>query len=230
MISDFESHLPIIEKEILKRKNKVHLYINDADFDDLSQIIKIHLFRKWHLRDESRPVINWINRIISNQITNYIRNNYSHLAPPCIKCVSNQGGGLCSYTSSGTQCSECPLYKKWESKKRDGYNIKFASSLNEKIEDSDEEVISKICIESEGINWEDSFNKISNTLKEKLPDDLFFAYKFLFVDGKSEKELGKALGFRTSENNRNPGYKQIYNIKQKIINEVKQIIKNGDIL
>ncbi len=229
-MDSFEDNLLLIDKEILKRKNKVHLYLNDCDFDDLAQIVRIHIYEKWHLRDKDRPLLNWVNRIISNQITNYIRNNYGRLAPPCIKCPMNQGGNLCSYTPSGTQCSLCPLFKAWEKKKKVGYNLKFASSLNEVFEDADEDLSDRIAPEHEAIDWDKVLKNLSLKMKERLPRELYLVYKFLYVDGHSELKLAEKLGLKTSEKKRNPGYKQIYNLKQKIIDEAKVIIANEDIL
>lgn len=229
-MESFEDNLVLIDQEIYKRKNKVHLYLNDCDFDDLSQVIRLHIYKKWHMRDSSKPLTNWVNRIISNQITNYIRNNYGCLAPPCVKCPMNQGGNLCSYTVSKVQCSECPLFKSWEKKKKIGYNLKFATSLNEVFEDADEDLSDKLSPEYEAIDWDRVLKRLSFKMKERLPLELYLVYKFLYVNGGTELDLANKLGFKTSEKNRNPGYKQIYNLKQKIIEEARFIISNEDIL
>ena len=67
----FEDHIDLIDNEIRKRKGKWNLTaITWIDFDDVSQIIRIHIYKKWNLYDSSKPLIPWINRIISNQIKN----------------------------------------------------------------------------------------------------------------------------------------------------------------
>ncbi len=73
---EFENCIEIIDQEISKRKNKWTLTsISWMDFDDISQILKIHIFKKWHLYDQNKPLSPWLNRIISNQLKNLIRNN-----------------------------------------------------------------------------------------------------------------------------------------------------------
>lgn len=225
----YEECLPIIDNEIYKRKNQVHLYLNDSDFDDIAQIIRIHIFNKWHLIDETKPFEHWVNKIITNQVRNFVRNNYTSVAPPCYKCPMNQGGSLCSFTSSGEQCAECPLFKKWTKAKKDGYNIKFATSLQS--EDGENQTVEdKIAQDNSNINWPDAIRKISEQLKIRLPKELYLVYKFIYVDGKSDLALAKKLKFTTTEKNRVPGYKQIYNFKQKIIEEAKKVILEEDIL
>jgi hypothetical protein len=72
----FESCINLINTEILKRKNKWTLStLNWIDFEDVSQIIRFHIYKKWELYDENKPMLPWVNRIISNQIKNLIRNN-----------------------------------------------------------------------------------------------------------------------------------------------------------
>lgn len=225
----FEDCLEIIDKEIYKRKGQVHLYLNDFDFDDIAQIIRFHIYQKWHLWDTERPLENWVNVIISRQIKNFIRNNYTSVAPPCYKCPMNQGGLLCGFTPSGEQCSECPLYKKWEMGKKNGYNIKFASSL-ESVDSDDQALGDKIENNASNINWSQSIKNLNTHLKLRLSKELYFVYKFLYVDGKSDEELAKHLKFKTNEKKRVPGYKQIYNFKQKILEEAKNILKEEDIL
>ena len=65
----FEDHIEQIDKEIKKRRSKWNLTaLSWMDFDDVSQILRIHIFNKWHLYDINKPLNPWINRIISNQI------------------------------------------------------------------------------------------------------------------------------------------------------------------
>lgn len=225
----FEDCLESIDNEINKRKNQVHLYLNDFDFSDIAQIIRLHIYQKWHLWDDKRPFENWVNVIISNQIKNFIRNNYTSVAPPCYKCPMNQGGTLCSFTSSGEQCAECPLYKKWEIGKRNGFNIKFAASLEEKDLD-DQSLYSKVESTDQNIDWGECIKKLDKHLKTRLSKELYFVYRFLYVLGNTDEDLAKYLKFKTNEKNRVPGYKQIYNFKQKIIKEAKDILKEEDVL
>ena len=54
---EFEECIEKIDHEITKRKNKWNLTaISWMDFDDVSQILRIHIFKKWHLYDQSQPL------------------------------------------------------------------------------------------------------------------------------------------------------------------------------
>ena len=57
-------------------------------------------------------------------------------------------------------------------------------------------------------------------------------YRLLFIDDFSEEQVAKKMGYKTSEKNRAPGYKQIKNIKKSIISKVKKILEEdkADIL
>jgi len=54
-------------------------------------------------------------------------------------------------------------------------------------------------------------------------------YKHLYMEYKSEEEVAKLMGYRTSEKNRIPGYKQIKNIKKSIIEKVKKVLNKGEV-
>ena len=97
----FEEKLPVIENEIRKRKNKWQLNILKwLSFEDVEQIIKIHIHKKWHMWDQSKALEPWVSRIISNQIRNLIRNNYTNYVRPCASCVHNLGDDFCAISKS----------------------------------------------------------------------------------------------------------------------------------
>ena len=93
----FEDCIDVISEEISKRKNKWTLTsISWMDFEDISQIVTIHIFKKWSLYDQSKPLLPWLNRIISNQLKNLIRNNYSNYCKPCLRCAAAEPDSSCS--------------------------------------------------------------------------------------------------------------------------------------
>lgn len=118
----FEESIDIIDQELQKRKHKWTLSaVPSIDFDDVCQIIRLHIWRKWHLYDQTRPFESWLNTVISHQIRNLLRNNYSRFVKPCLRCSCNEGNDLCSlYT---TQCDMCPLLNKWLKLKKPAYDI-----------------------------------------------------------------------------------------------------------
>jgi len=44
-----------------------------------------------------------------------------------------------------------------------------------------------------------------------------------------EEEVARVLGFKTTEKNRSPGYKQIKNLKRSILVKAKKCIVNGEV-
>ena len=54
-------------------------------------------------------------------------------------------------------------------------------------------------------------------------------YNLAYIAHKSEEEIAKIMGYKSSEKNRLAGYKQIRNLKKIIIQKAKKYIYNGDI-
>ena len=87
------------------------------DYEDVCQIIRLHIYKKWSLWDQRRPFKAWASTVISHQIKNLVRNNYSNFPRPCLKCPHYLGHDSCAWTKSGTQDFECELMAKWKKKK-----------------------------------------------------------------------------------------------------------------
>jgi hypothetical protein len=218
----FEESIDFINQEISKRRNKWNLTsLNWMDFDDVSQVIRIHIYEKWHLYKKEKPLAPWLNRIISNQIKNLIRNNYGNYSRPCLKCAAQEGFDGCKIY--GKQDSSCPLYARWEKTKKSAYNIKIPLAL----EDHAHEVNS---IEfSANFDVEQNAGKLHKKMKKILKDNEWIVYEGLFIKNLEEKDVAEAMGYVSTEKNRNPGYKQIKNIKKNIINKVKIVLDRGDV-
>lgn len=217
----FEDFIEDIDTEIAKRKNKWGLNaINWMNFDDVSQILRIHIFKKWHLYDYSKPLGPWLNRLISNQIKNLIRNNYGNYSRPCLKCDAAEGENLCRIYEK--QCGSCPLFKNWENTKKSAYDIKIPVPL----ENHQQEVFSQ---SEEKIDLQSNIEKIHDKMKETLRPIEWRVYYYLYIENLSEEQAAKKMGYKTSEKNRSPGYKQIKNIQKNIITKVKKLIAAGEI-
>lgn len=219
-----------IDAVIKKKKSKWRLKaITWFDFDDIEQIIKLHIYKKWHLWDQSRPIEPWVNRVATNQIRNLIRNNYTSFVKPCLSCPFNLSKGIelnyedsCGFTSDGTQSRECPLYAKWEKVKKNAYDIKMTVSL----ENHSNYYMS---VESDvTFDYSEMENKLHALMREHLNDKHFFIYKMFFIDNLPDKEIAKILNFKTSEKNRTAGYKQIKNLKNIFQKKAAELIKLYD--
>ena len=217
----FEDFIQDIDSEISKRKNKWNLSaINWMNFDDVAQILRIHVFKKWHLYDPKKPLGPWLNRLISNQIKNLIRNNYGNYSRPCLKCDAAEGEDLCRIY--GKQCSDCPLYKNWEMTKKSAYDIKIPVPL----ENHQQEIFS---LSENKIDLQLNIEKIHKKMEEVLNPLQWKVYELLYIKNLSEEQAAKKMGYKTSEKNRSPGYKQIKNLQKNIILKAKKFIKRGDV-
>ena len=217
----FEDVIEKIDTEILKRRGKWNLTILSwMDFDDVSQILRIHIYKKWHLYDPEKPLAPWLNRIISNQIKNLIRNNYGSFSRPCLKCDAAEGVDMCSIY--GKQCNECPLYANWEKTKKRAHDTKLPVSL----ENHRQEVHT---MQSDSCNLERNAEALHQKMKTILKPIEWKVYRLLYIEFKTENEVSRLMGYKTNEKNRSPRYKQLKNIKKTIIEKVKKVLSENDI-
>jgi DNA-directed RNA polymerase specialized sigma24 family protein len=217
----FEECIDEINQEIFKKKNKWNLNaINWMDFQDVAQIIRFHIYKKWHLYQPKKPLAPWVNTIVNNQIKNLIRNHYGHFSRPCLKCLACQGESGCAIY--GEQCNSCPLYARWEKTKKNAHDTKLTLSIeNHSTEIND--------LKEENLNLEKTAEKIHIKMQQVLKPVEWKIYQYLYIQGKTEEHTAKLMGYRTSEKNRTAGYKQIRNLKKSILIKVKKYLYNGDI-
>lgn len=226
----YEDQYEIIEEELNKRRGKWFLKsLAWMDYDDVKQIIRTHLYKKWSQWDQERPLKPWLNRIISNQLKNILRNYYSNFARPCLNCPFNQSGvaddgekGFCGFTASRTQCSECPLYAKWEKTKKAAFDIKMPVAIENHIHEVE-------CRGSISFLLEDAERKLHSEMKKVLSTKNYEIYEMLFILNMTEEEAAAKLGYRTTEKGRKAGYKQIKNLKKQFKAKAERILKTKDI-
>jgi hypothetical protein len=222
-IFSFEEKNDIIAKAINKKRNKWHLSaIAWMDFDDVSQIIKLHIYKKWSMWDQSKPLEPWIGRIISNQLKNLVRNNYTNYTRPCLTCVHNLGEDLCNISKNGFQNGSCELYAKWEKTKKSGYDLKMPLT----IENHRQEIEQKI---DGGFFSFENIDLLNHEMQKCLTLKQYDAYIMLFFESKDEEDVAKFMGYKTNEKNRMIGYKQIKNLKKLFKEKALEILNNKDI-
>lgn len=218
----YEDCVDLIDLEIAKRRGKWNLkIINWMDFDDVSQILRFHIFKKWHLYDQSQPLQPWLNRIISNQIKNLIRNNYGNYVKPCLKCAASEHEDMCSIY--GSQNSTCPLYRNWEKGKKSAYQTKLPVSLDNHLV----EISSK---ESEDINFEKAFEQIQEKIQPLLKPTEKKVFQYVFIEKLSEEQAARKLGYKVKEKTKSPGYKQIKTIIKSISIKTRKLLDDDEII
>ena len=224
----FEECIESIDEELRKRRSRWKLdFLAWIDYDDVCQKIRLHIFSKWDQWDQSRPLKPWLNRIICNQIYNLVRNNYVSFSRPCVSCKFNLGGGGCSLY--GQQSSDCKDYAKWEKGKKNAKEIKMPLSLdaksyfnfNDRVE---EDVAWDIKDTNLPIDYDSKLVEFSDKMKEKLTEVEWKIFNCLYLKNMSELETAQLMGYKTSEKNRSPGYKQIKKVKNKIYEIAQQVV------
>ena len=217
----FESKISEINQEISKRRHKWNLTtLAWMDFNDVSQILRIHIYKKWNLYDPKKPLAPWVNRIVSNQIKNLIRNNYGNFSRPCLRCAAAEQEDGCTIYAS--QCSKCPLYAKWEKSKKSAHDIKLPVALENHTQEVHNIIEDEIDIEKTAKNIHTKMQQILKPIEWKF-------YELYYIKHKSEEESAKLMGYKTTEKNRKIGYKQVKNLKKSIMIKVKKHLYNGDI-
>lgn len=203
--------------------------ISHVDFDDICQIIRVHIFTKFDQWNQDLPFTPWANKTVSRQIINLKKKYYGRLAPPCQGCQFNMGGGQCSFTKSGSKSSECPDYAKWEITKGVGYKLLLAESTD-KAYDSDPDGESQITLESNNSpDYAAASDRLHQLVMAGLPAKMQKLYRWLYIEHRSDEFISQAMNFKTSEEGKLPGYRQITNIKRVLIGRAKEIIKEIDI-
>lgn len=228
MTHTFEDKIGVINRELQKRRSKWFLsQVTHIDFDDVSQIIRAHIHKKWHLWDQSKPLEPWLNRVISNQIKNLIRNNYGVFAKPCVSCPFNESScheeDLCSFTMNGQQNQDCPLYAKWLRNKQGEFHIKMPSSYDA----HDFEIGGR---PNSLVDLPSAVERMHKEMQKRLTPKQYLAYRLLFIENVGEEVAAKQLGYKTSEKNRIAGYRQIKNLKRFFWETAKKILDEEDVI
>lgn len=225
MDNDFESQRLDLEDLLKKYRPKWQLSaIAWMDYDDVCQIIRLHIFNKWHLWDQKRPFKPWASMIISNQIKNLIRNNYSSFAKPCLRCPHNMGSDSCGLTKSKEQDISCPDYEKWKNKKEKAYNIKLPLTLEEGS-------FTGTTTLKDHVDYTDSSKRLHELVMGELNEKHKKIYYLLYIEHRDENEVAKKFGFKAdSVKRKKPRYKQIANLKKKFYQIAVRIMKDNDIL
>ena len=170
--------------------------------------------------NSSQPLAPWLNRIITNQIKNIIRNNYGNYSKPCSRCAAAEAEDKCLVY--GKQDNGCPLVAKWEKTKKVAHDVKIAVPLENHLF----EVKSQSYVED---NFFSNAQKLHKRMRQVLKPLEWKVYEALYIKNLTEEETAKLVGYKTSEKDRKPGYKQIKNIQKSIISKVKKILQDNEI-
>lgn len=194
------------------------------DYDDVCQIIRIHINNKWHLWDQKRAFGPWCSTLISNQIKNLVRNNYGSFAKPCLRCPHYGGGDDCGFTANGKQNTTCLDYAKWVKKKQKAYNLKLPLSLDITLD------AGEACLDTD-VDYNNKIHKVHDLVMDKLSDKHSEIYYMLYVKHKTDAEVALAFGYKEDTSKRKtPRYKQINNLKKRFYKIASEILRDNDLI
>jgi hypothetical protein len=223
----YESISDIVEEEISKKKYSWTLW--NVEWEDVAQILRIRIHKKLHLYNDKKGTIRqWLKVVISSTVKNILRDNYGKYARPCVlggggmPCAFNCGGDKCAYTKSGNQCAQCPLYAKWEQKKKAHHDIKQTLSLENHTNEAHS--IPDTFVDIVGLK-----EFVDKNIKKHLTAKEYKFYVLFYKKNKEEVEISSIMGY-TSTENRVPGYTHFAAMKRKIVKISKELLKDGGYL
>ena len=222
----YEEYSEVIHREIYKRRHKWHLTaISYMDFDDVVQIIKLHVLKKIHQYDKNEGVfVNWLNTLISNQIRNLLRNHYGAFNKICNSCEASEVDNKCAIYKE--QCSKCPAYYNWSLSRKGAYNVKLALSSENHFNEINSLPSESIDIDRSSILVHKKMLSVLNPIEGKV-------YRLLYIEHKTEQQVALALITKTFSKKvpvvTQKDLKSIENYKDKIISKAKKLIYSNEI-
>lgn len=200
--------------------------VASVSWEDAEQIIRTHLWNKFDKWDQSKPFAPWCNRVIDRQVINIKKHLLGRFMSPCANCPFNLGDNLCSKTLSGKKSEECPEFKNWEKKKKPGFQIITARSIDETFEDDEDPRYQPAGGE---VDIPGATAKLHKLMIDSLEGRLKKFYRLKYIEGQGDELISFAFGFMTTEEGRAPGYRQMYNMEAEIRKKVHHILETQDI-
>lgn len=219
----FEERYDSIVVEIDKRRSKWRLA--SVAWEDARQMVLITVAAQYHVYDPARgEFVKWVNKLITNRLINILRDNHLAWSRPCVTgCPWNRGGDSCEKTSNGIQGVECKAYRDWERRKLDHFRVQQTLPLENHVQEVNS-------IQSDFLNIGEAKTLIDAKIKLKLTNHEYKIYKLLFIQGKSEADVGKLLGYRKKPRAKMPaGYQAILKVKKIILSKAREVIAENDL-
>ena len=208
-------------------------------WEDAHQMILIHISRQYPKFDEAKGEFShWVQKVITNKILGIWRDNYIKYARPCVVgCIFNGGGESCTKTPSGRQCSECPLYREWEKRKKDHHIVKQPLPLENHIQEASS--IDARSHASDFVDYEGIKKIVDKEMRKRLTPIEWKVYKLLIIkkgdrkktEKEVEKEAAKLLGFKDKKRTKTGrkrrtfnGYLSVLALRHRFVAEAKKII------
>lgn len=214
---EFKELLP--EIRIIVARRRTSWTLSTMAWEDVESILITRIYQKLPLYDPTKRFENWANRLISNEMSNILRNKLYKHERPCLtanpyggECAFNLGGDRCKFTPSGLQCKECPLYAKWAAKKEVAHNLNSSLPLESHIQEVQN-------IQSDFVDYEAAKKVMDERIMKKLNPHEAQIYKLLYIDHLSMEQVSKRLKYKAHTNS------QVNQVLRKMVVRFKQIAK-----
>lgn len=220
-MSIYEDHIQEIDLAIAQNSHKWTLKARcDLDFSDVSQMLRLHVYNKFSLWKQELPLGPWLHRLIRNQIINILRNFYSGMSRPCLRCSCAVGDDMCSLYKK--QCADCPLYAKWEKTKKKKANVHLPVSLEHHSE-------MMYNMPNQDINFDKAIPALNFKLKSALKPNEWKFYELMYIQNKSENEVIKIMDFKNTEKKASHRFKRMQQIQKIVMDKAAAILKEDGI-
>mgnify|MGYP001559138547 CR=1 FL=1 len=191
------------------------------DYSDIEQILLRHIWLKWGQYDQSKSLGGWVVTIVKNQMINLSRNVYQSFVSPCHGCASAEGGNLCRLFET-SENPTCPLYARWIKTKQSAYNTKLPVAL----ENHTQEVFD---LPSTELDYDKIIPQFHIKIRKLLSGYEYKIYKMLYIDNIDEEKAAQILNYKTTEPGRYPGYKQLRQVKNRIMEKAQELMDSGEV-
>lgn len=218
----FEKNYHIFVEEIEKRRRKWTLKaVPSIEFEDIKQILLRHIFIKLDLYDsEKSHISHWANALISNQLSNILRNNFYSISRPCLKCACALPLDGCELYEE--QTNRCPMYAIWEKSKKSAHDIRLALPIsNHEIEVFD--------MPTQEYNYEKAANRLHEEMKKTLKRHEWIVYELMFILHKTDEQIAKKMKWVSNEKHRPAGYGNLARLKKIFLEKAKKIKEEIDL-
>ncbi len=235
MSPTFEERYEQICFELDKRRGMWDLAA--VPWPDARQMILLRIYQQYGKFNptkkdkDGRPVefSHWVQSVITRAVHNIWRDNLCKWSRPCLgnpkhgmeRCAFNGGGDLCTATKSGKQCGECKLYKDWEKGKKRQHDIKQTLPIENHIQEVSN-------IQSDFTDIEGKKRIIDREMQKRLPPNEWKVYRMLMIDGKTERQAARAMGFKNDPKRKTKmyrGYLAVLALRHKFVDVAKKVIE-----
>lgn len=216
----YEDFIDKVEEVLKKCQPKWTFTADNAlSYEDVCQTVRAHIAKKLDegLYDPSRAFEPWAYAICHNQIKNILKSKWSTYIIPCqsLRCAAHIPDDGCKIY--GTPCAKCPLIAKWQNSKKYACDIKLPVAIENHIQETSSKP-------DDTIDLLAGYTELNSLLLQRLNKNQLIVYQSVYLSNLSDEDVAKKLGYKTTEKNRFPGYKNISDLKKQIIAIAKEIV------